>query len=441
MKKMTYFVMALAMVLGLTQCKKEQTSTTQNESEGVFITLDVEGGSRHQVVPGESTAPVNYEDGDVIYVGDGSTYIGTLTRTEGVFSGEISEPSGDKLHFYFVGGLEPIMESDLTAGTTPSFTVDLSDQSSNLPVISYNSVDYTGPGSYSCQLKNKCALVKFTLATGTTEAVSVAGMKTEATISFSTPGITPTETTGTITLNSVSETEKWAILLPQDAVNGAAVTIGSDNLTANVPAVAANGYLNSGIAIPPIAFTENFDDGQLPTGWTTIDADGDGFNWVFASASAGIYNNNNDVNGGHNGSYNYLISGSWTDIYDMALTPDNYLVTSKVHLVNGSHFSFWAAAHDSDYPNEHFGVCISDDGTNWDMLNEWTLTAKGERNEGPRSLRNKGSRGLRDGGNWYKYEVDLSAYAGDQKYIAIRHFGCSDVYLLDVDDIKLEVVE
>ncbi len=49
---MTYFVMALALVLGFTQCKKEQVNTPENETKTVNITLNVGGnggGSRHKM--------------------------------------------------------------------------------------------------------------------------------------------------------------------------------------------------------------------------------------------------------------------------------------------------------------------------------------------------------------------------------------------------------
>ena len=36
-----------------------------------------------------------------------------------------------------------------------------------------------------------------------------------------------------------------------------------------------------------------------------------------------------------------------------------------------------------------------------------------------------------------KYEADLSAYAGQEVWVAIRHFNCSDQYFLDVDDITI----
>lgn len=219
MKRMSYFVMALALMLGLAQCKKESIEP-QNEG-GVRITLNVENsGNRHAVDTELGT--VTYQDGDVIYVGDGSHFIGTLTRENGTFSGTINPTPADEaqIHFYFLGGLTPSVT--LEAGSTSDFTVNISDQTSKLPVLSYeHTTYYEGTTEYSCELKNKCGLVRFPLANDA-GAVKVSGMHTEATISFNgTPGITPTDATGQVSLYSVSEKEKWAILLPQDPVHDA----------------------------------------------------------------------------------------------------------------------------------------------------------------------------------------------------------------------------
>ncbi len=92
-------VLALALMLGMTQCKKKdvETTTTGDLGKMVHITLNVGGGDRHIVYPG--TGAVLYTDGDVIYVGDGSKYIGTLTYGSGAFSGDITEPAeGDGRH-------------------------------------------------------------------------------------------------------------------------------------------------------------------------------------------------------------------------------------------------------------------------------------------------------------------------------------------------------
>ena len=135
MRRTLYFVMALALVLGFTQCKKEQVNTPENETKTVNITLNVGGnggGSRHDI--NTTTGAVDFKDGDVIYVGNGSTYIGTLTRTSGVFSGSITEPADEtEIYFYFVGGL-PTTPADLSGQS--SFTVDISDQSTKMPVLS-----------------------------------------------------------------------------------------------------------------------------------------------------------------------------------------------------------------------------------------------------------------------------------------------------------------
>lgn len=191
---MTYFVMALAMVLGFTQCKKEQTTTSENEAKTVRITLNVggNGGSRHTI--DTENGDVGFEENDVIYVGDGSTYIGTLLRQGGFFSGDINEPAdGTEIYFYFVGGL-PTTPSDLSGQS--SFTVDISDQGSKMPVLSCNHVTFhTGVASYSCVLQNQCALVKFTTAS-TTDPVRVGGLYTEAQIDFAAHSITHTATTG-----------------------------------------------------------------------------------------------------------------------------------------------------------------------------------------------------------------------------------------------------
>ena len=180
------------------------------------------------------------------------------------------------------------------------------------------------------------------------------------------------------------------------------------------------------------AFSENFDAG-MPAGWTTVDADGDGYTWVSSMNPGNYHNAGVDLTGtGHNSSTAYVISGSWANGTGQVLYPDNYLVSPQVTLAAGSTFSFWACAQDASYPADHFGVAISDNGTSgWTMVNEWTMTAKGT---GAMSYGRDGNN--RAQGNWYNYTVDLSAFAG-QKYIAIRHFNCSDQFILNVDDIEL----
>ena len=163
-----------------------------------------------------------------------------------------------------------------------------------------------------------------------------------------------------------------------------------------------------------------FDDNTMQ-GWTNIDADGDGYAWV-SSENPGVYHNSGaNLSGtGHYGSFAYVISGSYANQLSQALTPDNYLVSPEKAAY--TEISFWACAHAAAYPAEHFGVAVSTTGntsaSDFTTIQEWTMTAK-------------------DQGNWYLYTVDLSEYAGQEIWVAIRHFDCTDQYSLDVDEVTL----
>jgi hypothetical protein len=182
-------------------------------------------------------------------------------------------------------------------------------------------------------------------------------------------------------------------------------------------------------------FSVNFDDSQMPAGWTTIDANNDGYNWVLGSQIGGVYlvSGASLAGSGHNASNDLICSGSYSNYSGAAINPDNYLVSPQVNLAAGSTFSFWACAQDAGYPAEHFGVFVSDNGTSdWTEVQSWTMTAKGVGET--MSIGRDGQ--MRAQGNWYQKTVDLGAYAG-QKYIAIRHFNCYDQFILDIDDIEL----
>ena len=171
------------------------------------------------------------------------------------------------------------------------------------------------------------------------------------------------------------------------------------------------------------SLSEGFESG-IPSDWATIDADGDGYTWA--------------INGGYSfGGYyssNCIASASYVN-YVGALTPDNYLVTPMLNL--GGTFSFWACAQDSGWASEHFGVAVSTgsqtDASSFTTIQEWTMTSKGR--GAPTNMTRSGNR---DQGTWYHYTVDLSDYAGQTGYIAIRHFNCSDWFFLDVDDVEYE---
>lgn len=258
MRRMTFIMMALAMVLGFTQCKKEQiVPQNENQTEGVRITLSVDGGnnnSRVIVNPTGHTNPdyatVTFEAGDVIYVGNNGAYCGYLeyNGSTSQFEGSVEPTSmADYLHFYFMGNKgansEPKSES-------------ITDQTSKYPVISYahSKTLYSGAGAYSAKLQNYCSIVKFT-TTDIAADITITGMNNTVSVNFGAnnaadgTGVgknpyTPSKTgDGEITLHRESNTERWAILLEQNEVTTA---------TAYAFQNVATKYVSSTFTVPEI---------------------------------------------------------------------------------------------------------------------------------------------------------------------------------------------
>ena len=146
---------------------------------------------------------------------------------------------------------------------------------------------------------------------------------------------------------------------------------------------------------------------------TLIDANNDGYNFK-------VY-----PYGGY-GSGKCLKSESWMTGNIGNLNPDNFVVLPRVTASENTMFSFMAV--DSDMPGiapdpEHFGVAVSTSGNtnpaDFTMVQEWNST-----------------------GSYTEYTVDLSAYAGQQIYVAIRHYQTTgQCYYLYVDDIRITGVE
>ncbi|MCR4848600.1 MAG: hypothetical protein K5920_07125 [Bacteroidales bacterium] len=265
MKRICFIVVTLALVLSFTQCKKGNDTTPT--TEGVKITLSVDEGSKADVNPGTGT--VTFQNGDVIYVGSGGNYVGSLTRTSGMFTGEINDPvEGEPLFFYFLGNATPTINGNL-------FTVSIANQTSSLPVISCgtSTKNYSSTiTSYSSKLMNKCALVKFNVTSSSSSATCINGFNNKLSIDFSTNTTTPSkEGMGSVSLAS-GNGEKWAVLLPQDAITTGSAYAQDGTYTGSygaVPAIAENGYLTSGITVT--VSTSNYVDLGLPSGtlWAT----------------------------------------------------------------------------------------------------------------------------------------------------------------------------
>ena len=139
-------------------------------------------------------------------------------------------------------------------------------------------------------------------------------------------------------------------------------------------------------------YTQDFS--VAPACWMILDADGDGYNWSLYQGT--------------------IQSASYSSA---ALTPDNWLITPQFAIpATGSYEVTWTAtAQDQSWPAEHYGVFVSttvnNDTAAYTMLQEWTL-----------------------GPGIFNPVIDLSAYAGQNIYIALRHFNCTDQFRLSIDE-------
>ncbi|MCF0206021.1 MAG: T9SS type A sorting domain-containing protein [Bacteroidales bacterium] len=173
--------------------------------------------------------------------------------------------------------------------------------------------------------------------------------------------------------------------------------------------------------ISELPFTEDFENG-ISRCWLQRDEDNDGRCWENSSSII--------INGGHQRSANCALSRSFANGDDT--NADNWIITKKINLpAEAAELSFYVAAQDENYADEHYGLYISTTGTDladFNLVYEETINNLG------------GDRGQ---GAWKEKLVDLAEYAGQSIYIAWRHFGTESgagFYLL-LDDVSVYVFD
>lgn len=285
MKKTSIILVAFALMAMMAQCKKDNNgqATPDNSENAVAITLSV-GDNGSKVAVNTVTGAVDFESGDKIYVGSGGKYVGSLIHDgNSHFVGNITNPvEGEPLQFYFLGNVTPV--ETIVAGSTEEFSVVISDQTEHLPVVSFaaSNEDYSlGTTDYTAYLLNKCALAKFSVTTPANAPICVTGFNNKVTVDFAANTLTPSQDgDGVIMLPAGygENVEKWAILLPQEAVEaggeGSAYSLGGNysGTRPALPEILENAYLGDGIAVA--VDNEVFPQGAINAQFT-INAYGD----------------------------------------------------------------------------------------------------------------------------------------------------------------------
>ena len=151
-----------------------------------------------------------------------------------------------------------------------------------------------------------------------------------------------------------------------------------------------------------VVYENSFETDAEIAEWAVVDNDGDGYNWEIETYYA------------HTGNQS-LTSRSY---YGGALSPDNWLISPKVPL--GGTVKFFAMNYLSSYPDVFAVYVCEGDPTSVDDF----VKISGDEDIAPPAA-------------WQEYEFDLSAYAGKEGCIAIRHYNSVDQYRLLIDDFSV----
>lgn len=155
---------------------------------------------------------------------------------------------------------------------------------------------------------------------------------------------------------------------------------------------------------------EGFETSTLPTGWTIIDNDNDGYNWFPTLSVTENYSY-------HSGS-GCITSASW-DSDAGALTPDNWLITPAINLTSNATLTFWVVGQDPSYAAENYSVYVATSNT-VAAFTATTPVLTGTATD-----------------TYTQQTVNLSAYTGQTVYIAFRHHNVTDMFMLNIDDVEI----
>ena len=163
---------------------------------------------------------------------------------------------------------------------------------------------------------------------------------------------------------------------------------------------------------------EDFESGDIPDGWTLIDANNDGKNWKVLS----------------NEKYDWVrpksgkcVVCSFSDYHNVDLNPDNYLISPKIS--GATQLIYWFAMNPK-YLDDRYQVLASTTGKD---ISDFTIVLKDEKPTGLKPI----EEGVNQS-EWIKRTLQLPV---GTKYIAFRHYDSNksgDGNYILLDDITID---
>lgn len=164
---------------------------------------------------------------------------------------------------------------------------------------------------------------------------------------------------------------------------------------------------NAPVVAQQTLFYESFESGNIPATWKLYDIDGDGEKWEIHPFTAA-----------HTGSYS-VASYSWFN--GNALTPDNWLITPQITIPDSAMLEFFVAAVSQSYSQEHYQIKVSTTDTQFASFTHiiWEETLPASNN------------------SWLFRDISLTAFTGQQIYIAFVHNQSTNHFAIKLDDITI----
>ena len=158
----------------------------------------------------------------------------------------------------------------------------------------------------------------------------------------------------------------------------------------------------------PVVFEEDFENESSIASWTFIDADGDGHIWDYSAEFKS-----------HSGD-GVIFSQSYDNSVG-ALTPDNWAFTPEIRFTSDNYLSFWIIGQDASYFLEHFAAYIIGAAPSAENLSSAVKLYEGD-----------------SAGDYTRVVVKIpDDFANKTGYIGIRHFDCTDMFYMNLDDVKV----
>ena len=199
------------------------------------------------------------------------------------------------------------------------------------------------------------------------------------------------------------------------SVNVSFATPGSHNITVTATLDGETGSASTNVniiecSLQTLPFRCGFESNENTECWTFFDADGDGYGWDLDYWNGSNYH--------HNGTG---VAGSASFINQVGvLTPDNWMITPQIQVpAEGATLTWYVGGVDASYFSEHYTVLVSTTGTNTTDFTNMVFDG---------NVANV---------NFTLKSLDISAFAGQNIYIAFRHCNSTDVYWMLVDDIEV----